>query len=65
MDFITIDIEALEDTTGGGEGLLGAVRVGLVGLSLATGNPEIKAPRVEPIRIEQTWQAPRVGVTQK
>ena len=64
MEFTTIDIEALEDTIGGaGEGLLGAVRVGLVGLSLATGNPDIKAPQVQPIRIEQT--VPRVGVTQK
>jgi hypothetical protein len=65
MDFITIDIEALEDTTGGGEGLLGAVRVGLVGVSLLTGNTDIKAPRVEPIRIEQTWQQPRTPVTQR
>jgi hypothetical protein len=53
--FDTIDLEALDDITGGrGEGVLGWARVGLVGLSMATGNPEIKAPRVEPIRIEQT-----------
>src|SRR5262249_41007576 len=52
MDFISIDTEALDDITGGaGEGLFGALRVGLVGISLATGNPEIKAPQLPP-RIE-------------
>ena len=62
--FDTIDVDTLEDVTGGaGEGLLGLARVGLVGLQLATGSPDIKAPRVEPIRIEQT--TPRIGVTQK
>ncbi len=63
--FDTIDLEALEDVTGGGEGLLGLARVGLVGLQLATGNPEIKAPRVEPVRVEQSLVVPRVGVTQR
>lgn len=61
--FDTIDLESLEDVNGGVDGLLGWARVGLVGLQLATGNPDIKAPRVEPIRIEQT--VPRVGVTQR
>ena len=50
--FDTIEPATLEDVTGGGEGLFGLARVGLVGLSLATGNADIKAPLVEPIRVE-------------
>ncbi len=63
MEFTTIDIDALDDVTGGAEGVMGWVRGAVAGVALASGNPAQMPPRVEPIRIEMP--APRVGVTQR
>lgn len=60
--FDTIELEVLEEVTGGaGEGVMGWARLGLVGLSLATGNADIKAPMVDPIRVEQPISAPSIA----
>lgn len=50
----TIQLNELESVTGGiGEGIMGGVRAGLLGLSLATGNPGLSPPEVKPVQIEQ------------
>ena len=63
--FLSIDPDQLEDVSGGRqEGVMGAVRAGLLGASLLMGGgPAQMPPRVEPIRIEMPIPSP--GVTQR